>query len=150
MFDYINQLCTPPALQIRAGQRSITASLWPLTAHAYHVMIIVISSFSKSLSLLILFLFPINFLNNLELVFLEFKHLQNVRKKYVFFLSCSFFTCCFMIILWINALHLFIFSGACKHTGRVCSLFYCCFAITLCAFHLLCLSRFIKTNPSSM
>ena len=126
MFDYINQLCTPPALQIRAGQRSITASLWPLTAHAYHVMIIVTSSFSKSFSLVILFLFPINFLNNLELVFLEFKHLQNVRKKYVFFLSCSFFTCCFMIILWINALHLFIFSGACKHNGRVCSLLLLC------------------------
>ena len=25
-----------PALQIRAGQRSITANLWPLTAHIYH------------------------------------------------------------------------------------------------------------------
>ena len=27
------------ALQLRAGQRSITASLRPLTAHIYHVMI---------------------------------------------------------------------------------------------------------------
>ena len=35
-------------LQIRAGQRSITANLWPLTAHIYHVMIIVTSSFSKN------------------------------------------------------------------------------------------------------
>ena len=35
-------------LQIRAGHRSITANLWPLTAHIYHVMIIVTSSFSKN------------------------------------------------------------------------------------------------------
>ena len=35
------------ALQIRAGQRSITANLWPLTAHIYHVMIIVTGGFSK-------------------------------------------------------------------------------------------------------
>ena len=35
------------ALQIRAGQRSITANLWPLIAHIYHVMIIVTGSFSK-------------------------------------------------------------------------------------------------------
>ena len=42
------------ALQIRAGQRSITASLWPLTAHIYHVMIIVTGGFSKK-SFLLLF-----------------------------------------------------------------------------------------------
>ena len=36
-----------PALQIRASQQSITASLWPLTAHSYHVMIIVTHGFSK-------------------------------------------------------------------------------------------------------
>ena len=36
-----------PALQIRASQQSITASLWPLTAHIYHVMIIVTRGFSK-------------------------------------------------------------------------------------------------------
>ena len=36
-----------PALQIRAGQWAITANLWPLTAHIYHVMIIVTSAFSK-------------------------------------------------------------------------------------------------------
>ena len=35
------------ALQIKAGQQSITDNLWPLTGHIYHVMIIVTSSFSK-------------------------------------------------------------------------------------------------------
>ena len=35
------------ALQIRANQQSITASLWPLTAYIYHVMIIVTGGFSK-------------------------------------------------------------------------------------------------------
>ena len=45
------------ALQTRAGQRSITTNIWPLTAHIYHVMIIVIGGFSKSFYLLILFLF---------------------------------------------------------------------------------------------
>ena len=44
------------ALQISAGQQSITASLRPLTAHIYHVMIIVTGGFSKK-SLL---LFPRN------------------------------------------------------------------------------------------
>ena len=34
-------------LQIRAGQRSITANLWPLTAHIFHVMIIVTGGFFK-------------------------------------------------------------------------------------------------------
>ena len=32
---------------IRASQQSITANLWPLTAHIYHVMIIVTGGFSK-------------------------------------------------------------------------------------------------------
>ena len=35
------------ALQIRAGQRSITTNIWPLTAHIYHVIIIVTGGFSK-------------------------------------------------------------------------------------------------------
>ena len=36
-----------PALQIRASQQSIIANIWPLTAHIYHVMIIVTGDFSK-------------------------------------------------------------------------------------------------------
>ena len=34
-------------LQIRASQGSITVNLQPLTAHVYHVMIIVTGGFSK-------------------------------------------------------------------------------------------------------
>ena len=34
-------------LQIRTSQQSITANLWDLIAHIYHVMTIVISGFSK-------------------------------------------------------------------------------------------------------
>ena len=45
------------ALQIRAGKCSITANLWPLTAHIYHVMIIKTGGFSKKFFLL---LFPGN------------------------------------------------------------------------------------------
>ena len=43
---------TRPALQIRAGHGSITASLWLLTAHIYHVMIIVTGGFTRNLFLL--------------------------------------------------------------------------------------------------
>ena len=101
-------LHTRSALQIRAGQRSITANFQSLTADIYHVMIIVTGSFSKwSFSWLILFLFPRNLLNDLELVCLEVKHLQNTNDKSVYFIS-SFFICCFVIILCINSLHLFI------------------------------------------
>ena len=40
-------------LQIRSVQRSITASLRPLTAHIYHVVIILTGRFSKKYFLLI-------------------------------------------------------------------------------------------------
>ena len=38
---------TKTALQISAGQRSITANLWLLTGHIYHAMIIVTGDISK-------------------------------------------------------------------------------------------------------
>ena len=49
-------------LQIRASQGSITVNLQPLTAHVYHVMIIVTGGFSKKsfFFLLTLFLFSQN------------------------------------------------------------------------------------------
>ena len=47
-------------LQISAGHRTITAILWPLTAHLYHVMITVTSGFTKKRFLLILFFIPRN------------------------------------------------------------------------------------------
>ena len=43
------------ALQIRAGQRSITANLRTLTAHIYHVMIIEAGGFFKKSFLILLF-----------------------------------------------------------------------------------------------
>ena len=42
-------------LQIRAGQRSITANLWPLTSHIYHVMVILTGGFFKKSFLIIIF-----------------------------------------------------------------------------------------------
>ena len=56
----VESLVNMSALQIRVGQRSVTANLWPLTAHFYHVMIIVTGDFSKKSFLLLLLLFCIN------------------------------------------------------------------------------------------
>ena len=69
------------ALQIRAAERPITTNLWPLITHIHHVMIIVTGSFSNE------YLFDYYhsyfleiLLNNLELVFLEFKHIHTFTK----------------------------------------------------------------------
>ena len=43
------------ALQIRAGQQSITVNLQPLTTHIYHVMIIVTGGFSEKSFFIIIF-----------------------------------------------------------------------------------------------
>ena len=106
--------------------------------------------FQKTFFLLILNLF---LRNSFEQSWTCFWNTFTKHKEQVCFLFiCSFFTCCFVIILHINALHLFIFSTAHEHTGWVCSLFDCCSAITLCnnALHLLYLDGFNKTNPSSI
>ena len=81
-------------------------------------------------------------LNDLELVFLKFKHFYKIHRKSLFSFICLFFTRCFIIFLCINTLHLFIlsyFSTTCKHTWWVCSLLAYCFIITLyiSALHLL-------------
>ena len=109
-------------LQVKAGQRSITANLRPLTTHIYLVMIIVTGEFSMKSLLL--------FLRNSFKQFWTYL-LQNSQNKFVFFLSIHFFTCSFVIILCINTFHLFVLFTACKHTGWVCSLFAHCFAITV-------------------
>ena len=73
-------------LQIRATEGSVTTTLWPLTTDIHHVMIIVPSSFSKEY-----FFYQYHFyfleilLNNFELVFLEFKHI-NTFTIYIFHL----------------------------------------------------------------
>ena len=86
------------ALQIMASQWPITANLWPLTTHIYQVMIIVNSGFSRNFFFCYCFLeVP---MNDLELVFLEFK---------VCFLFICSITRFFIIILCINALHLLQF-----------------------------------------
>ena len=41
------------ALQIKAGQQSITDNLWPLTGHIYHVMVIVMVAFLRNLFFII-------------------------------------------------------------------------------------------------
>ena len=64
------------SLQIRASQRSITAKLWPLTAHTYPVMIIVTGGFSKK-SFYYIFYFIEILLNDLELFFMELLNIQN-------------------------------------------------------------------------
>ena len=48
------QLEVRAVLQIRARQQSLTASVWPLTTHIYHVMIMVTVGFSKK-SIFIIF-----------------------------------------------------------------------------------------------
>ena len=52
---YVCTLYIYAALQIRAGQRSITTNLWPMTTHIYHVMIIVTSGISKKSFFIIIF-----------------------------------------------------------------------------------------------
>ena len=61
------------ALQIRAGQQSITANLSPFVTHIYHVMIIVTGSFSRESFLTNIIGFPKIHLNDHVLVSLEFK-----------------------------------------------------------------------------
>ena len=75
-------------------QRSTTANLRSMTAHIYHVMIIVTGGFSKKslllLLLLLLLYFPRNLLSDLEFLFLEFKHFYKIHRTTSFI--CSFFT----------------------------------------------------------
>ena len=59
------------ALQVRAGQWSITANIWPLTAHIYHKIIIMTGGFSKKSFYYYYFYCVKIILNDLELVFLE-------------------------------------------------------------------------------
>ena len=64
------------ALQIRVGQRSITASVWPLTTHIYQVMIIMAGGFSRK-SFYYYFYFEEILFNDHELVFLKIVNIQN-------------------------------------------------------------------------
>ena len=74
---YITCIYITSALQIRAGQWTITANLWPLTTHIYHVMIIVTSGFSMKPFYYHCFHFAEILLNDFELVFLELLNIRN-------------------------------------------------------------------------
>ena len=89
------------ALQIRAVQRSITADLWPLTAHIYHVMIILTGGFSKRSFFLLLLFFRNSYfleilLNDLKLV-LFLRRIFTRRNEWWFrckiYLGMCIFTC---------------------------------------------------------
>ena len=98
------------ALQIRAGQGSITTNLLPLTAHVYHVMIIVTSWFCKKYFFFInlIFISYKFFWTILNLFSWNLNTLTKHKEQVCFLLICSFFPCCYLIILCINTLHLFI------------------------------------------
>ena len=66
----------PSVVQIRADQRSITANLWPLNAHIYHVMIIVTGGFSKKSFYYYYFYFAEILLKDLEFILLELLSIQ--------------------------------------------------------------------------
>ena len=66
--------------QVRAGQWSITANFRPLTAHIYHVMIIVTGGFSR----ISFYYFLEFFLSDLEFVFLGFKHFYTTHRTSFF------------------------------------------------------------------
>ena len=89
----------------KARQRSTIANVRSMTTHIYHLMIIVTGGFSKK-SLLLLLYFPRNLLTDLEFLFLEFKHFYKIHRTSLFI--CSFFTWCFIIILCIKAVRLFV------------------------------------------
>ena len=73
-----------PALQIRASQQTITANLWSLTAHIYHVMIMVIRDFSKKSFYYYYYYFLKTIFNDLKLVFLVFKHFYKPHRANFF------------------------------------------------------------------
>ena len=108
LLHYYVTIILQSALQIRADWGSVTANLWPLTAHIYHIIIIMtVRFFKKSFFLL----FPRNSFEQFELVILEFKHFHKIHRTSLFsfhLFICSFFAWCFVVILCINAVYLFV------------------------------------------
>ena len=86
----------------QVGTNSVNdAKLVKINRVINHVMIIVTGGFSnKSLFLLILFLFPRNSLEQSSNLNIFTKHKEQVCFPFI----CSFFTRCFVIILYINIL----------------------------------------------
>ena len=118
-------------LQIRAAQRSVAANLQPLTTHIYHVMITVTSGFSTgSFFINIIFISQKLFWMTLNFFSWNLSTFTKQKEPVCFLFICSFFTHCFVIILCINALHLFILFHCVQTWSWVCSLFAHCFTVT--------------------
>ena len=87
--------------KIRTGERSINANLRPLTAHIYHVMIILTDGFSKKSY----YFFLEILLDNLELVILEFKHFYKTHRTSLFsFYLLIFYSFCNHSMYWHSVL----------------------------------------------
>ena len=71
------------ALQIRADQRLITANPRPLTTPIYQIMTIVTGGFSKRFFFYYFYFLEI-LLNDLEIVFLEFKYIYKTQRISLF------------------------------------------------------------------
>ena len=93
------QHIVPSALQIRAGQWSTIANLWPLNACDWWLF--------QEIFLSLILLFPRNSSKWSWTCFLGIQTLTKYTQVCFLFIH-SFFTCCFVIILCINAPHLFI------------------------------------------
>ena len=98
------------ALQIRTGQWSITANLWPLNVHTSPVMIIVAVAFPRDLCFLINIIFiPYRFFwTILNLFPCNLNTLTKYKEQVCFLFIYSLFTYCFVIIQCIKVLHLSI------------------------------------------
>ena len=143
------------ALQIRAGQQSITTNLQPLTAHIYHELIIVTGGFFKKFFINIVLFSWKFFWKILKLFFWNLNtltQLQNTKNKSVFLLSAHFLLAVTKSFCVLTLSTFSYFSAPCKHAKCVCSPFDYCFAINLCnnALHPLYMDRFSKTNLSSL
>ena len=111
------------ALEIRPGQRPITTNLWPLTAHIYHVMIIVTDGFSKKSFLLLQYSNFILFLFSFYLFSFSFYFIIILILFYFLLFSnlLQVFTVC--LFLWEKY---FLKISVSQHNSRKVSSLYDC------------------------
>ena len=89
-------------------------------------------------------------LSNLELVFLEFKHIcKTPRTSLSLFYLFIFYLFFRHYFVYLHSPHFRTYPLRVNTQDEIVLYFACCFAITLCnnTLHLLYLVRFIKTNP---
>ena len=99
--------CSSCIVGAKKDQSTVNSTnLWPLTANTYHEMIIVTCSFSKkSFFINIMFISYKFFWTILNLFSWSLNTFTKHKEQDCFLFICSFFTCCFVIILYINAVH---------------------------------------------